>query len=243
MMRALYVVSFVLGVALSVGDARPAPLAAVFHHIHVNDPDPEALIDYYARLFDPVTTRRTRLGDVLGIEAEGVFLLVNAVPDKPIESGAAGWHFGWGTVSLDEAYDQHRMQEIDLVLPISSFAKNLHLHLESENPVRAAEWYRDRLSARIATRPENARVPPPNPLHRRPAAIVMFPGATFAVYQAQESLASSRGHRIDHVAFSVDIAAVPETWPALESPHRLGPLETRTIEGPDRLAIELVGHR
>jgi hypothetical protein len=222
--------------------AQPAPLTAGFHHIHVNDPHAGHLLGYYEKLFDPATTRPSRIGEASGIEAEGVFLLIAPAGKEPPESGSAGWHFGWGTVSLDEAYDRHRMQEIHLTLPMASFARDLHMHLESEDPLRAAAWYRDRLSARVKTDPRNAEVQPANAFHRRPAAIVELPGIVFAIYRSAAPLISSRGARIDHVAFKADLRhARAAGFTVLEASGRLGPFETMKIEGPDRLAIELVG--
>ena len=226
---------------LGISGAAP-PLRASFHHIHVNDQSAGHLINYYGKLFDPATTKPSAIGNVRGIEAAGVFLLITPARVQPPETGSAGWHFGWGTVSLDEAYDRHRMQEIDLKLPMPSFAKDLHMHLESEEPVRAAEWYRDRLSARVATDARNAEVVPANPLLRRPAAIVELPGIVLAIYKSAEPLGTSRGSRIDHLGFKADLSDVRAAeLVVLESDGRLGPFETMTIEGPDRLAIELVG--
>ena len=219
-----------------------APLRVDFHHIHVNDAAVEHLLDFYGKLFDPATTRATAIGNVRGIEAEGIFLLINPSRMESPGSASAGWHFGWGTVSLDEAYDRHRMQEIDLKLPIASFAKDLHVHLESEDPLRAAEWYREHFLARVAVEKANAEVQPANPFHRRPAAIVELPGITFAIYKSANALSSSRGRRIDHVAFKADLQEAREAgFTVVEASGRLGPFQTMMIEGPDRLAIELVG--
>ncbi len=225
---------------LSVGS--PSRLPVAFHHIHVNDHRADDLLAYYAKLFKPETTKPTTIGTLRGIEASGVFLLVTPVRVPPAETDGAGWHFGWGSVSLDEAYDRHRMQEIDLQFPMESFAKSLHVHLESADPVRAAEWYRDKLVARIATDASNAEVLPNNPLLRRPAAIVELPGITLALYKTTGTLAPSRGRRIDHLAFRADLRAAREHGlVSFEESPRLGPFETMMIEGPDRLAIELVG--
>jgi hypothetical protein len=220
----------------------PAYTHVSFHHIHVNDDRPDALLSYYEKLFDRTTTHRSIVGAFRGIEADGVFLLITPVKQQAPEEGSAGWHFGWGTISLDEAYDRHRMQEIDLKLPISSFAHELHMHLESDDPVAAARWYRDRFDARISSRQQNADVRPINSYFRRPAAIVELPGISFAIYKAMQPLASSRGHRIDHIAFTANLDAVRSgDFTVLEASGRLDTWDTMTIEGPDRLAIELVG--
>lgn len=214
-----------------------------FHHIHVNDPTPQQLVAYYSKLFRDETTRPATIGQATGIESGGVFLLIDPVARRPAESGSAGWHFGWGTVSVDEAYDRHRMQEIDWELPLESFSKDLHLHLESENPVKAAEWYRDTFGAALELSPENGDVQPVNPAHRRPVAIVRLEGIACAIYKSPGALEPSRGHRIDHIAFKANVAdARARTDLRVLNPNgRLGTFETLTIEGPDRLVIELVG--
>ena len=217
-------------------------LRCTFHHIHVNDTAPGYLLAYYGKLFDRATTTVTSIGEEGGIEASGIFLLITPARGAPPEKGSAGWHFGWGTVALDEPYDRHRMQEIEWTLPLESFAKGLHLHLESADPMAAAAWYRDVLGARIETAAAHAAIAPIKEIHRRPVAIARFDGVALAIYKAGGPLEASRGHRIDHIAFRSDLRAARGAGLAvLERSGRLGPFETMIIEGPDRLAIELVG--
>ena len=223
--------------------AAPPPLSVSFHHVHVNDTAPDHLVTYYTKLFDRSTTRPVTLGAFPGVEAGGVYLLIARVKPVPAEEGSAGWHFGWGTVSLEEPYDRHRMQEIEWELPLESFAKNLHLHLESENPIAAGEWYRDTFGAALEAAPANAAVQPTNPFYRRPAAIVRLDGVALAIYKAHGPLKPSRGHRIDHIAFRAGLSDVRRRsgLNVLEASGQLDAFETMTIEGPDQLAIELVG--
>ncbi len=219
------------------------PMDVSFHHIHVNDPSPSHLVSYYGRLFRPDTTRPTSVGEVLGIESNGVFLLIDAARGMPPESGSAGWHFGWGTVSVDEAYDRHRMQEIEWELPLESFSKDLHVHLESVDPVAAAEWYRDILGATLELSPAAAAVQPQRAIHRRPAAIARLDNVALAIYTSPGPLERTRGHRIDHLAFKVDLRDVRARTDleVLTGAGRLGTFDTMVIEGPDHLAIELIG--
>lgn len=238
-----------LGVALSAVTliAAPVPLPVSFHHIHVNETAPDHLVTYYGKLFDSSTTSPTTLGEFSGVEAQGVYLLITPVKRQPVEEGSAGWHFGWGTVSIDEPYDRHRMQEIEWELPLESFAKDLHLHLESSSPIAAAEWYRDIFGAVLEMQPAKVAVQPVNAYHRRPVAIARLQRVALAIYKAVRPLAPSRGHRIDHIAFKVsDLEEARAALSAaavnvLEPSGRLGPHDTLTIEGPDQLAIELVG--
>jgi uncharacterized glyoxalase superfamily protein PhnB len=219
------------------------PLPVSFHHIHVNDTAPQHLLAYYGKLFRADTTRAALIGNAPGIESDGVFLLIATAARLPPETGSAGWHFGWGTVSVDEAYDRHRMQEIEWELPLESFSKDLHLHLESENPLKAAEWYRDTFGATLELSPANADIQPLNQAHRRPVAIARLEQVALAIYKSSGVLEPSRGHRIDHIAFKIDLAAVRQRTDltVLSANGRLGTLETMLIEGPDHLAIELIG--
>jgi hypothetical protein len=223
--------------------AAPPPLDVSFHHVHVNDTAPDHLVAYYTKLFDRSTTRPVTLGPFPGVEAGGVYLLVTRVKPVPADEGSAGWHFGWGTVSLEEPYDRHRMQEIAWELPLESFAKDLHLHLESEDPIAAGEWYRDTFGAKLEAAPANAAVQPTNAYYRRPAAIVRLDGVALAIYKGSGALKPSRGHRIDHIAFRADLGEVRKRsgLAVLEVSGQLDAFETMTIEGPDQLAIELVG--
>jgi hypothetical protein len=232
------------GLALSVAalTTAPQPLRVTFHHIHVNDPAPDHLLAYYGKLFDSSSTRPAAIGGVRGIESGGIYLLVTPVQRPAADEGSAGWHFGWGSVSLDEAYDRHRMQEIEWELPLESFAKGLHLHLESADPVRAGEWYRDTFGASLETAAAQADVQPLRAMYRRPAAIARLEGIALAIYKAAVALEPSRGHRIDHIAFRTDLAEVRRRTDlkVLEPAGRLGDFDTMTIEGPDRLSIELI---
>jgi len=230
-----------LGFGLWAAAASP-PLEVSFHHIHVNDDRAAHLLDYYGKLFDRSTTHGATLGNFRGIESNGIFLLVTPVSRAPEEEGSAGWHFGWGTVSLGEAYDRHRMQEIEWKLPLESFAKDLHLHLESTDPIAAGEWYRATFGAKLETEPQNAVVQPVRAMYRRPVAIARLEGIALAIYKAPGPLAPSQGHRIDHIAFTTDMPQARAAGLKVVVPSgHLGPHDTMMVEGPDQLAIELIG--
>ncbi len=191
------------------------PMDVSFHHIHVNDPSPSHLVSYYGRLFRPDTTRPTSVGEVLGIESNGVFLLIDAARGMPPESGSAGWHFGWGTVSVDEAYDRHRMQEIEWELPLESFSKDLHVHLESVDPVAAAEWYRDILGATLELSPAAAAVQPGSAPYiagrRRLPAWTMLP-LPFTRRQVRSNGPAGTASTISRSRWTCETCARARTW-------------------------------
>lgn len=132
----------------------------------------------------------------------------------------------------------------------------LHVHLVSAAPLCAAEWYIKHLGATSrAQRTGPCEVPfaaPSEPLGviRAPATTVRFGEVSLIIYPQQQpaSIISPRGRVVDHFALSVpDFDATLERLQkagvkVLEPSHRFGKSQMRAvmIEGPDRIAIELV---
>ena len=132
----------------------------------------------------------------------------------------------------------------------------LHVHLYSDAPLCAADWYVKHFGAvSRAQRTGSCEVPfapPSEPLGviRSPAATVRFGDISLIIYPRQHPgpLVSPRGHVVDHIALGVlDISAALERLrkagvKVLEEPHRFGSSQMRSamIEGPDAIAIELV---
>ncbi len=132
----------------------------------------------------------------------------------------------------------------------------LHVHLFSAAPLCAADWYIKHLGATSrAQRTGACEVPfaaPSEPLGviRSPATTVRFGEVSLIIYPRQRPtpLVSPRGHVVDHIALSVpNLSATLERLrkvgvKVLEEPHRFGKSQRRAamIEGPDRIAIELV---
>lgn len=134
----------------------------------------------------------------------------------------------------------------------------IHVHLVSEAPLCAADWYVKQLGAvsrSNAPRTGPCEVPfaaPSEPLGviRSPAATVRIGEVNLIIYPRQhaEPLAGSRGHAVDHIAFSIaDLTATLERLrksgvKVLEEPHPFGNSKNRAamIEGPDAIAIELI---
>lgn len=133
----------------------------------------------------------------------------------------------------------------------------LHAHLYSAAPLCAADWYVKHLGAASrATRTGPCDVPfaaPSEPLGviRAPAASVRFGEISLIIYPQQrpEKLVSPRGHVVDHLALYVpDLAATLARLRSagvkvLEELHPFGRSKQQAamIEGPDSIAIELIG--
>jgi catechol 2,3-dioxygenase-like lactoylglutathione lyase family enzyme len=142
-----------------------------------------------------------------------------------------------------------------------------HLHLFSDDPVSAAEWYDKHFGIRLSPSLKNPKAREPH-LYRGfqigPNASFMIDDVNVIIFPVQMSkkayadhwkgrtaLDSTRGRAIDHVALSVDNLA--ETLARLKSEGVKVTDETRPIpgtkiksafiEGPDRISLELVeGH-
>jgi lactoylglutathione lyase len=224
--------------------APVAPVAPAFHHLHLNDSQWPFLLRFYERLFDPAATTRLAAGDVDGLRSGSMLLLINrAAFARPHAS--AIWHFGWGSVSLGETYLAHAGREVAWEAPLPP--ELLHLHLLSVTPSAAAAWYRDVLGARVELAPPSSSTRELPPLEHRSAEALVWIGETgLLIYRSAPPLLSTRGQRADHFAiacrdFDEMMTSLRERGVAVT----LGAAEgvdgrTAMIEGPDRIAIEIV---
>jgi hypothetical protein len=203
-----------------------------FHHLHLNG---IGLQEFYARLFDPATTSQEPVAGYAALRS-GPMLMLFGQPQRPTDptpgvrrGPSAIWHFGWGSVSLGETYLQHAAREVKWEPPLP--AGQLHVHLVSRAPADAAAWYRDRLGARmelLAGASDPTRAAASRPEHRVAEALVYFGEFALSLYRTNEQLISTRGQGVDHIAFMAPGAVFGETAPSM-------------IEGPDHIAIELIG--
>jgi len=141
-----------------------------------------------------------------------------------------------------------------------------HIHMYHEHPLCAMQWYVAHLGARIPPSPGGAPAAPPagdcKQLYAPPTwpSFAKFPGfvrePSGAVFFDDISisirpwpgggLAGTRGHLVDHWALSVaDLPATVlrlkgEGVKFLEEIHAWGNMRAAMIEGPDRVAIEIV---
>jgi catechol 2,3-dioxygenase-like lactoylglutathione lyase family enzyme len=253
--------------------------AASFHHVHLNSIDPSKAIDFYARTFD--VTKKTRLAGFDGVQSEKIYLLFDKVNFPPATSpDSAIWHFGWGSTAMDADYQRHLANGVTFHTPITRLGSGLlfaymkapdgalaeintsntrafiHVHLYSDAPLCAAEWYIKHLGASSRSqRGGPCEVPfaaPSEPLGviRSPAATVRFGEISLIIYPRQRPgpLASPRGHVVDHIAFGVtDLAGAVDRLrksgvKVLEESRSFGDgnAHAAMIEGPDAIAIELV---
>jgi predicted enzyme related to lactoylglutathione lyase len=262
--------------------SQEAPQQAAFHHVHLNSLDPPNAAAFYTKTFD--VTRGTTFAGWEAVQSENMYLLFNKVPTAPPTTpDTAIWHFGWGSTDMETDYKKHLAAGISFHTPMTRLGSGtlfaymkgpdgalveintsqtrafIHVHLYSDAPLCAAEWYREHLGAVSragAQRTGPCEVPfaaPSEPLGviRSPAASVRIGDVALIIYPRQRPgrLVGTRGHVVDHIAVSYpDVASALERLrksgvKVLEELHRFGKgsAQAAMIEGPDSIAIELVG--
>src|SRR5204862_4497357 len=211
------------------------------------------------------------------------YLLFNKVNKTPIQSpDSAIWHFGWGSIAMESDYQKHIANGVTFATPMTKLNSGLlfaymkapdgalveintsntrafiHVHLYSDAPLCAADWYIKHLGATsrsTAPRTGPCEVPfaaPSEPLGviRSPAATVRIGEINLIIYPRQRPgpLVSTRGHVVDHIGVSYpDVGAELERLrksgvKVLEELHRFGNSDARAamFEGSVSIAIELI---
>ena len=254
---------------LDSSGARGQPRAA-FHHLHLVSGQPDQLADFYDRLFVRGAVARGTFWDIEGIRGNGVFLLVSGtVGGRPREQPTGLWHFGWGTgtvrESLNQTYAEHYATDVNWRPPYEALVKGFHLHLRSNDPVAAGQWYADVLGGTIDLPPRNEDIRDTpdsrgadhgtHDINTEPPRLaVSFGDIVLYFHQTSEPLVSTREAGLaDHLAFAVkdlpsSLLRVPSGSPPNESgesgaaDRRFGLKDQRSamIQGPDKVMIELV---
>lgn len=216
-----------------------------FHHVHLNDPRAPFLLEFYERLFDPAVIRRVRVAESDGLQSGSMLLLIDRAPEDAPQATAL-WHFGWGDVSLGETYLAHARKEVAWEPPLPP--GSLHLHVRSVSPSSALHWYRDVLGLRVQIAPpiKETRSGLPRPEDRMPEGLAWIGETAMLIYRTEPPLLSSRGQQVDHIALGcADLDRVVQSLGragvrVIAEPGRQSGRRSVMIEGPDRLAIEIV---
>jgi len=261
---------------------------AHFHHLHLNTLDRAAAIDFYTAKFDCEKAKFAGVADA--VWAQKSWLLFNKV-DKapPWELTSAIWHFGWGAEDMKAAYQKQLDRKTRFFTPLTQLSPTFyyayvespdhalielntanhhhfgHLHLFSEDPVSAGEWYMKHFGAkRRGTAPVSREPRFYNGVQVGPSMSLMMDNVNIIIFPIQYSkqaypdhwkgrteMTPTKGRVVDHVGISFAQLA-----PAVERLQRAGvkvtePIQSEAggkikfafIEGPDKIRIELVeGH-
>ena len=188
------------------------------------------------------------IGGFDGLRSGPMLLLFGRPPTVPTapEQPSAIWHFGWGEVGVGETYLRHAAREVAWEPPLP--AAKLHIHLQSSDPAQTAAWYRDVLGAQINVLPGAAarKNLAPRPELRVAEAAVWFGDFVMVIHRTDEPLVSTRGQRVDHIAFCCEdlqplLSQLLEKGVAVLDPiSPFGNARHVVIDGPDRIVIELL---
>lgn len=271
-----------------VGGQEP-PIVTGFHHVHMNVVDPERSAAFYVANFN--ATRVTVAGWE-GVQSEDIYILFNKVKTQASnEWDSAIWHFGWNSPAPVDDYKRisaggvtffrvpppsaHMIGPDNNDIEIATGRDRIfnHVHLQSEAPFCASDWYEKVLG--LQHPPDQGRVAGADckvsfPSRSNTANQILNPNGRVVpghgivalfVYPNQRlqalttnavdnrgPLVSPRGHVIDHVALLVnDLPGAlrrlrAQSVPVLENMHKFGKSKQKAamIEGPDKIAIELV---
>jgi len=275
---------------------QPAPQPAHFHHLHLNTRDPAAAVAFYTSKFDCEPAQFLGQNAVWTQRSWLLFNKVKSAPPWELTSAIwhFGWGAedmraayqkqlemgtkfftpltdisnilgGSGSGRFFYAYVEtpdHGLVELNT----SGNHQFGHLHLFSEDPVAAGEWYSRhfgiprRGTAPVSREPRFYRdfqIGPSSSLTMDNVNIIIYPiqysRKAYADHwkNGQTAISPTKGRVVDHIAFSVDNLA--ETVKRLKqeavtitdpiSTTAGGKLKHAFIEGPDYIRIELVEGR
>jgi catechol 2,3-dioxygenase-like lactoylglutathione lyase family enzyme len=279
----------------AVGGDEPANKASMpvahFHHLHLNTVDPAAAIDFYTSKFD--CEKAKFVGIQPAVWAQKSWLLFHKVDSPPPwHLVSAIWHFGWGAQDMKAEYERQRKMQTQFFTPLtpipevsSSFYYAYvdgpehalielntanhhrfgHLHLFSEDPIAAGNWYMKYLGAkRRSTAPPSREPRFHHGLQVGPSMSLMLDNVNIIIFPVQYSrkaypehwkgqteMVSTKGRVVDHVGISFE--NLPQALERLrqDGVKVTGEIQTdfggkvkyAFIEGPDKIRIELVeGH-
>ena len=271
---------------------KPPAVVAHFHHVTVNVTDPQAAIDFYTKRFESERAKFHGKEDAVWTQKSWIFL--NKVKqDPPFEIQSTIWHIGWGAEDMKKEYQRQLDLGTKFETPITDISKLAnfngfyyayvdgpshslielntanhhrfgHLHLLSDDPIAAAEWYADILgmpkSRRAPSREkryyEGFQVGPSASFNADNVNVIIFPSGYIEkqwpkFWAERKGFVSPKGRAIDHVGFSVDNlddalkAMRARGVKVIGKPGKFRGTKQRAafIEGPDKILIQLVeGH-
>ena len=268
------------------------PVAEVtFHHVHMNVVDPQQSIAFYTDAFEQ--TQRTVVAGWDALRSEDSYILFSRVTSpRSAEWDTPIWHFGWNSPDVVATHERLVSRGVSffrvpppsghMIAPDGNDVEITpgggsgpgptafnHVHLMSDAPLCAANWYVAMLGLRReadAEAPDDCDVPfaerrdPANQIHQPNTRlyagdilIFIYPNQRLVALSQRPVedrgvLVSSRGRVLDHIAFAVrDVSAVVARMrragvTILEDVHDFGnsTLRAAMVEGPDAIAVELV---
>lgn len=269
---------------------QPAQPLVHFHHVHVNTLNPELAIQWYTKHFE-CERAKFGGEDALWVGKSWIlFNKVEQMPPWKITTGLyhIGWGATDPKADYRKFLDmgariQSPMMDLGEGLPLPlgqrffmylwgpdnvmiediTAANNQynHVHLLSEDPIAAGEWYAKEFGFPRRTAPASKapryfngnQIGPASGFNIDNVNVPIFPMQLArdlfpADWQGREHPDSPKGHALDHFAFSCDnLDAMmsrlrKDGVKIVEEPHTSygGAMRSAMIEGPDRVLIEIV---
>jgi catechol 2,3-dioxygenase-like lactoylglutathione lyase family enzyme len=270
-----------------------SPQLAHFHHLHLNTTDPSGAVKFYPSKFDCEQARFLGKNAVWAQKSWLLFNKVSRPPaweltsaiwhfgwgaedmkatyQKQLEMGTKFFtpltdisDIGGGNASGRFFYAYVETPDHGLIeLNTTNHHQFGHLHLFSEDPVAAGEWYTKHFGIqRRGTRPPSREPRFYREVQIGPSVSLMMDNVNIIIYpiqyskkayadhwkKGQTAISPTKGRVVDHIAFGVDNLA--ETVEKLKqdgvkitdpiSTAEGGKLKHAFIEGPDYIRIELV---
>ena len=281
-MRVLTLIAFCV---FALGQEPPK---AHFHHIHLNSTDPAAAIRFYTGKFDCEKGKFAGQIDAVRTQQSWIlFTKVKDAPPSDIVSAIwhFGWGAEDMRVAYRKQLDsgtpfQTPITDISglagkppgsfffayvdgpdhalIELNTASHDRFGHVHLLSEDPVAAGEWYKKHFgfTGYIGRQPRvyhGVQVEPFASLMMDNVNIIIFPvgyarDALPDLWKDRKTFESTKGRVVDHLAFGVDdlrgtLARLQSGGVKVTEPSaniRGSRIRSAFIQGPDRIRIELV---
>ncbi len=264
-------------ITLPLALAAQEPPKVHFHHLHINSTDPAAAIDFYTHKFDCEKADFNSAAAVWAQKSWILFNKVDSPPPYDTVSAiwhfgwgaedmpatykkqlASGTRFETPITDISDlagkppgsfffAYvdgPDHALIELNT----ASHHRFGHIHLLSQDPIAAGQWYKKHFGLAGYIGPPTARIY--RGVHVEPVAslnidnvnIIIFPveyarDAMPNLWKDRRDFESTKGRVVDHIAFSVD--NLPAT---LDRLRKEGVTVTggSFVEGPDHIRIELI---
>lgn len=269
----------------------PKKPVAHFHHVHVNSTDPTRSVSFYTSKFESEKGEFAGIDGIWAYKSWVLFKKAASPPPHEITSGiwhmgwgaedmkaeyqrqvASGTKFETPITDISDlagrppdsfffAYVDGPDHEL-IELNTANHHHFGHVHLLSEDPVAAGEWYQTHLGVPLRGQQKERRVyreqfpvAPASFLQADHVSMIIYP-IDYAraqwpdLWKDRKSFEPTRGRAIDHIGFSVDNLAGTldrlrgEGVNILEGMRTIaGGTKIAFIEGPDKVWIELVeGH-
>lgn len=215
MKRVLLSAAFVvLAVSAAYVQPRP-PMAAHFHHVHVNSTDPAKTQEFYEKTFGAQPVRFKDKTDAL-FTSRG-FILINKVAQPPTDLEATAIrHIGWAGVDGPNEFARLKEAGAQFHTPLTPLGTNWffyifgpdreiaevytgdrnhlfnHVHLSVDDVAKTAGWYERALGMRF---PASAKGPRPTDPNVRWGSSARLDGVSFVLIYKDHYYADSE-HRL-----------------------------------------------